>query len=107
MPERTSYRPGIAPANLHDVLPRRIADAIGRALLRYDKQLRGYLTGEAILIGVETTTSSPVRLGRDEATLQSPGFDGLYPCGEGAGRAGGIVSSAIEGWRVADAAISG
>jgi len=106
LPERTSYRPDIAAANLRDVLPRRVTDAIGRALFRFDKQLKGYLTREAILIGVETTTSSPIRIGRDEATLQAPGFEGLYPCGEGAGRAGGIVSSAIEGWRVADAALA-
>lgn len=105
LPSRSSYRPGVVAGDLRAVLPRRISDAIARAVHRFDQKMRGFATREALLIGVETTTSSPIRLGRDPSTLQSPGFPGLYPCGEGAGRAGGIVSSAIEGWKVAEAVL--
>ena len=68
----------------------------------FDARLRGYLTEEAVVIGAETRTSSPVRVIRDPVTLQSPDLAGLYPCGEGAGYAGGIVSSAVDGMRVAE-----
>ncbi|MEZ4267911.1 MAG: FAD-dependent oxidoreductase [Myxococcota bacterium] len=106
LPGRGSYRPGTRPADLRAVLGTRLADPLGRAVLRFDQKMRGFLTEEAVLIGVETTTSSPVRLVRDDATLSSPGFDGLYPTGEGAGEAGGIVSSAIDGLKVADAVLA-
>jgi len=105
LPSATSYRPGIAPADLRAVLPERLTGPLSRALLAFERRMPGYLTRDAILIGVETTTSSPVRILREEATLMSPGFDGLFPTGEGAGYAGGIVSSAIDGLRVAEAAL--
>ena len=69
----------------------------------FDRQMRGYLTEEAVLVGVESRTSSPVRVPRDPRTLESPDLAGLYPCGEGAGYAGGIVSAALDGMRVARA----
>ena len=103
VPDRSSYKPGIAAADLHGVLPTRLTDPLARAVHRFDERMPGFLTREAILIGVETTTSSPVRVLRDPATLTSPTLLGLYPCGEGAGYAGGIVSSAIDGLRVAEA----
>lgn len=106
LPSKTSYRPGVTPADLYDVLPDRVTSAIARSLTRFDERMRGFLTREAVLIGVETTTSSPVRVGRDETTLMAPGMPGLFPCGEGAGRSGGIVSSAIEGIEVAEAALA-
>jgi len=105
LPQRTSYRPGLEATNLKDLLPRRLHDPLGRAIGRFEQKMRGFLTEESILIGFETTTSSPVRLVRDEQ-LMAPGFDNLYPCGEGAGYAGGIVSSAIDGIRCAEAALA-
>lgn len=106
LPERTSYRPGITPADLREVLPERVHAALSRGILRFEQKMKGYLTREAILIGVETTTSSPIRIVRDDHTLMAPGFDGLYPTGEGAGQAGGIVSSALDGLRVAEAVLA-
>ncbi|PKN53805.1 MAG: FAD-dependent oxidoreductase [Deltaproteobacteria bacterium HGW-Deltaproteobacteria-14] len=106
LPDDTSYRPGIAPADLKAVLPARVADPLARAILKFEQRMQGFLTEDAILIGVETTTSSPIRVVRDEQTLMSPGFSGLYPTGEGAGYAGGIVSSAIDGLRVAEAVLA-
>ncbi|MCB9727799.1 MAG: FAD-dependent oxidoreductase [Deltaproteobacteria bacterium] len=106
LPGRSSYRPGTAPADLRAVLGPRLADPLGRAVLRFEQKMRGFLTEEAVLIGVETTTSSPVRLVRDPDRLDSPGFEGLYPTGEGAGEAGGIVSSAIDGLKVAEAVLA-
>ena len=104
LPDRTSYRPSLQATNLKDLLPRRLHDPLGRALGRFEQKMKGFLTEESILIGFETTTSSPVRLVRDER-LMAPGFENLYPCGEGAGYAGGIVSSAIDGIRCAEAAL--
>ena len=102
----TSYQPGLAATDIGAVL-----DAIGiplAARLReafgaFDRQMRGYLTEEAVLVGVESRTSSPVRVPRDAATLMSPDLGELYPCAEGAGYAGGIVSAALDGIRVARA----
>lgn len=105
LPERTSYRPGLTPADLRRVLPERLHAALARGVLRFEQRMPGYLTREAVLIGVETTTSSPIRIVRDEATLMAPGADGLFPTGEGAGMAGGIVSSALDGMRVAAAVL--
>ena len=106
LPPRTSYKPGVSATDLREVLPARVHSAISRAVLRFDKKLPGFLTREAVLIGVETTTSSPVRVLRSETTLTPEGVPGLYPCGEGAGYAGGIVSSAIDGLRVAEAVLA-
>ncbi|MFO0749567.1 MAG: hypothetical protein U1F43_28435 [Myxococcota bacterium] len=110
LPPRTSYRPlgegGLVPADLRAVLPERLHAPLARAILRFDQKMKGYLTEDAILIGVETTTSSPIRIVRDERTYEAPGFPGLLPAGEGAGRAGGIVSSALDGMRVAEALLA-
>ena len=76
-----------------------------RGLTMFGKQMRGYITEECNLIGFETRTSSPVRIPRDPETLQHPDILGLYPCAEGAGYAGGIVSAALDGIRCADAII--
>lgn len=100
----TSYRPGLAAGNLAELLDAsglNLADRIRTALRTFDRRLRGYVTDEAVLIGVESRTSSPVRVVRDPESLESPDVRGLYPCGEGAGYAGGIVSAAVDGMRVA------
>jgi len=101
----SSYIPGLAAGDLREVLDvaglplsRRLRDA----LRDFDQQLRGYLSEDAVLIGVESRTSSPVRVPRDAESLESPDVAGLYPCGEGAGYAGGIVSAALDGMRVAE-----
>ncbi|HVF11025.1 MAG TPA: hypothetical protein VNA16_09500, partial [Abditibacteriaceae bacterium] len=72
-------------------------------LHHFGKTMRGYVTEDAVIVGVETRTSSPVRVPRDDATLEHPELKGLFPCGEGAGYAGGIVSAAIDGARAASA----
>lgn len=102
LPE-TSYVPGLEPSELGEVLdavPLGLAARLRRALGEFGRQLRGYVTDEAVLIGVETRTSSPVRVPRDAVTLESPELRGLYPAGEGAGHAGGIVSAAVDGMRI-------
>jgi len=98
-----SYHPGLASAPLHELLPPALASRLRGGFERFGTALRGYLTAEAVLVGVETRTSSPVRIPRDTVTLAHPDVAGLYPCGEGAGFAGGIVSAALDGIRVADA----
>ena len=100
----TSYFPGIVPARIDSLLPGWIAGRLKRGLSIFGRRMRGYNTREAILVGFETRTSSPVRVPRDAATLQHPEVPGLLPCGEGAGYAGGIVSAAIDGMRCAEAA---
>ncbi len=101
-PGRSSYRPGLAHADLSVLFPPAIQEALRAAVRAFDRQLRGFVTGEAVLLGVETRTSSPCRLPRGD-DFQSPGIAGLYPAGEGAGHAGGIVSSAVDGLRIAEA----
>ncbi len=99
----TSYIPGLTASDVGPILDAaglKLADRLRGALLAFDRKLRGYRTEEAVLIGVESRTSSPVRVPRDPETLQAPGYSGLYPCGEGAGYAGGIVSAALDGQRV-------
>ncbi|QNL50685.1 FAD-dependent oxidoreductase [Olivibacter sp. SDN3] len=92
-----SYKPGLQPAQLNEVLPEFISEALKKALPLFGKKMSGYYTNDAVLVGVESRTSSPVRIPRDPQTLQHPEIGGLYPCGEGAGYAGGIVSAAIDG----------
>ena len=104
LPSRTSYRPGLVAGDMSDVLPASIVEILRNGLPMLDRKLRGYLMEEAILVGVETTTSTPVRMVRDEGR-QSSGVNGLYPTGEGAGYSGGIVSSAIEGILSAEAVL--
>ena len=99
-----SYTPGVTETRLRDFLPPVIADTIGSALPIFGRKLRGFDAPDAILTGPECRSSSPVRLARDEY-LQSPALRGLYPCGEGAGWAGGIMSAALDGLKCAEALI--
>ena len=99
----SSYTAGVHPARVDMLLPRSVASRLQKAFAEFGKKYRGFLTADAIVVGDETRTSSPVRVSRDSATLRHVTFPGLYPCGEGAGYAGGIVSAAIDGERCADA----
>lgn len=101
LPE-SSYQPGLESVNLNDVLPEMIASRLRKAFKEFDKKMHGYLTNEAVLHAPESRTSSPIQIPRDE-TLQHPQVKGLYPCAEGAGYAGGIISAAIDGMKCADA----
>jgi uncharacterized FAD-dependent dehydrogenase len=83
-------------------LPKGIADRLQEGFKTFGRQAHGFLTNEAVLIAVETRTSSPVRILRDRDTLQHVGIQGLFPCGEGAGYAGGIVSAGVDGERCAE-----
>ena len=94
---KTSYHPGAVSAPLHELLPQHVAMRLRRAFPQVDRQMHGYYTNDALLLGVESRTSSPVRIPRDPETLQHVQVPGLFPCGEGAGYAGGIVSSALDG----------
>ena len=100
----TTYIPGIVPAELDWVLGEWVAPRLREGLLTFGRKMRGFYTEEATLIGVETRTSSPIRIPRDPRTLAHPQLDGLFPAGEGAGFAGGIVSAAIDGENCAQAA---
>lgn len=94
---KTSYIPGIVSTNLNDILPKFVSESLKHAFLQFDKKMTGYLTNEAVLHAPESRTSSPVRIPRDKETFEHIEVKGLYPCGEGAGYAGGIVSAAIDG----------
>ena len=98
---RTSYRPGICEAELNTVLPSFIIDTLREGIPDFGRKLRGFVTAEATLIGIESRTSSPVRVLRD-SSFESIGVKGLYPAGEGAGYAGGIMSAALDGIKIAD-----
>ncbi|MFT4968497.1 MAG: putative FAD-dependent dehydrogenase [Chitinophagales bacterium] len=100
---RSSYQPGLASRDLSNILPNFITESLRQGLNDFGKKMRGYRTNDAILVGVESRTSSPVRIPRDQETLQHPRISNLYPSGEGAGYAGGIVSAAIDGMRCANA----
>jgi uncharacterized protein len=102
---KTSYRPGLVSRQLDDVLPLPVVNALRDGLAQLVGRLRPLAHPDGLLVGVETRTSSPVRLPRDPESLQSAGQEGLYPSGEGAGYAGGIVSAALDGVRVAEAII--
>jgi uncharacterized FAD-dependent dehydrogenase len=99
-----SYLPGTKSAELKEVLPAWIAERLRKALPAFGHKMKGYYTNEAILVGVESRTSSPIKVPRDKETLQHPKIIGLFPCGEGAGYAGGIISAAIDGINCASAA---
>jgi uncharacterized FAD-dependent dehydrogenase len=103
----SSYRPGLAPGDLSRVLPPFVATALRAGLRRVGERLPSFLHGDALLIAAETRTSAPVRFLRDPATLRARGVDGLYPVGEGAGYAGGIVSAALDGARAAERILAG
>lgn len=98
-----SYPPGIVPWRVDELLPGEVAARLRAGLSAFGQKMRGYHTNEAVVVAVESRTSSPVRIPRDPVTLQHTHTQGLYPCGEGAGYAGGIVSAAMDGQRVADA----
>lgn len=100
---RVSYRFGTRPARIDQLVPPRVHAALLRALARFERQIPGFAGPQAILVGVETRSSAPVRMPRDPETLRARGFANLYPCGEGAGYAGGIMSAAIDGARAAQA----
>ena len=103
LPE-SSYAPGLIASPLHFWLPPFIADRLAQGFRQFGRQARGFLTNEAVMIAVETRTSAPVRIVRDRDTLQHVRLRGLFPCGEGAGYAGGIVSAGVDGERCAEAA---
>lgn len=96
-----SYVPGVVSSDLHQVLPSFVMRSLQQGFKNFGKKMRGYYTNEAIVVATESRTSSPVRIPRDAETLQHPQIAGLYPCGEGAGYAGGIVSAAMDGEKVA------
>lgn len=98
-----SYIPGVESVNLNEVLPAPVAEKIKKGLISVGKKLRGFLMDEAIMVGTESRTSSPVKIPRDKITFMHPQISGLYPCGEGPGFAGGIVSAAMDGVNCASA----
>lgn len=98
----TSYHPGVQSSPMHQWLPGFFSKRLQEGFKTFNGKMRGFLTNEALILGVESRTSSPVRIPRDSNTLQHPQIEGLFPCAEGAGYAGGIVSAAIDGERVAD-----
>src|SRR5690606_25373077 len=98
----TSYQPGLKSVNMAEVLPVFIAVRLKDAFKAYDKKMRGYYTNQAQIVGVESRTSSPVRVPRDKESFEHVSTRRLYPCGEGAGYAGGIVSAAMDGERCAE-----
>ncbi len=99
----TSYIPGFYPAPLYDLLPSFIYKRLREGLSQFGKQMRGYYTEEATVVATESRTSAPVRIPRDAESLMHPEVTGLFPCGEGAGYAGGIISAALDGQNVARA----
>jgi uncharacterized FAD-dependent dehydrogenase len=98
-----SYQPGVVWTDLHQILPEVVSRTLQQAVHSIDQKLPGFNLDDAVLTGVETRSSSPVRIPRDPASLQCQGVEGLYPAGEGAGYAGGIISAAADGMRVAEA----
>jgi hypothetical protein len=101
---KCSYIPGLTSAPLHKDLPPFIALRLRKALFNFDRKMHGYYTEDAVMVGVESRTSSPIRIPRDRETIMHPDITGLFPCGEGAGYAGGILSAAIDGENCAVAA---
>lgn len=99
----SSYIPGLVPSRLDRWMPDFIAGSLRQGLQEFGRRMRGFVTDEAIVAGVESRTSSPVRIPRDGTTLMHPEIEGLFPAGEGAGYAGGIVSAALDGQRLAEA----
>lgn len=102
----TSYSPGLIASPLHFWMPAFLTERLSKGFQQFGRSSHGFLTNEAVMIGVETRTSAPVRILRDQDTLQHVTVNGLFPCGEGAGYAGGIVSAGIDGERCADAVVS-
>lgn len=101
-----SYQPGIVPVYLKDVLGNTIGNSLQQGFKAFGNKMRGYLTNEAVIVGVESRTSTPVRIPRDKISMQHSRIRNLFPCGEGAGFAGGIVSAAIDGEKCAEAVLN-
>jgi uncharacterized FAD-dependent dehydrogenase len=99
----TSYIPGLTPSRLDRWMPSFMAEGLRMGLSTFGRKLRGFVTNEAIVAGVESRTSTPVRIPRDPETLMHPDIEGLFPTGEGAGYAGGIISAGLDGERIAEA----
>lgn len=104
LPE-TSYQPGLASVDMRELLPTFIYESLRQAFKEFGRKMKGYYTNDAQVVGVESRTSSPIKIPRDPETLEHPEVAGLFPCGEGAGYAGGIVSAAMDGERCAEAAV--
>jgi uncharacterized protein len=102
----TSYQPGLTSVAMKEVFPPFITGALQQGFVAFGKKMKGYYTNDAQIIGVESRTSSPVKIPRDKQTLEHPQIKRLFPCGEGAGFAGGIVSAAMDGERCAEAAVN-
>lgn len=98
----SSYTPGLVTSSLHDWLPAGISERLQQGFIQFNRKMNGFLSSEACIAGVESRTSSPLRIPRNPETLQHPQIKGLFPCGEGAGYAGGIVSSAMDGENAAE-----
>ena len=101
-----SYQPGLTSAPLNEVLPGFVYEALSKGFQDFGKKMKGYLTEEAVVVATESRTSSPVRIPRDAVSLEHPTVQRLYPCGEGAGYAGGIISAAMDGEKVAEQLIT-
>jgi hypothetical protein len=101
----SSYQPGLVSVAMQEVLPSRITQALQQGFKNFGSKMKGYFTNDAQIVGVESRTSSPVKIPRDKETLEHPQIQNLFPCGEGAGYAGGIVSAAMDGERCAEAAV--
>jgi uncharacterized protein len=99
---KTSYHPGVQSSAMHHWLPDFFTRRLQEGFKAFNGKMRGFVTNEALILGVESRTSSPVRIPRDSNTFQHPQVEGLFPCAEGAGYAGGIVSAAIDGEKVAE-----
>src|SRR5690606_21201599 len=102
----SSYQPGLNSAPLHSLLPKLIGSSLRKGFQAFGQKMKGYYASEANIVGVESRTSSPVSIPRNDR-LEHPQIKGLFPCGEGGGYAGGIVSAAMDGERCAEAAIIG
>ncbi|HNA95307.1 MAG TPA: FAD-binding protein, partial [Saprospiraceae bacterium] len=101
--QENSYIPGVYSAPLHKWLPTMIYEPLRQAVKDFGRKMNGYFTEEALVVATESRTSSPVRIPRDKESLMHPQVRGLFPCGEGAGYAGGIISAAMDGEAVAKA----
>ena len=103
---RSSYHPGIVSVNLNEILPDFIAKRLRKAFIDFDRKMKGFVSNDAVLHAPESRTSSPVQIPRDPITCQHPELSGLYPCAEGAGYAGGIISAALDGMKCVDAIVA-
>ena len=101
-----TYPIGVKESNFENIFPKRVVDMLKIGFKQFDKKISGFASPDTVLTGVETRTSSPVRITRNEKFC-AVGFDGLYPCAEGAGYAGGIMSAAVDGIRVAQSILKG